>query len=99
MASVILDIDIDDDILGSIQELREMRRTVLSQQLRNIAETLEKLTDQGALLEDEKNAYEANIRTHLSQKLETLATRMKQPCVVYGDELEFYYELIKSGNA
>jgi flagellar biosynthesis chaperone FliJ len=98
MASVIIDIDIDNDILGSIQELREMRRSVLAQQLRNIPETLEKLTAQGALLEAEKNEYEANIRTHLSEKLKMLATRMEKPSVVYGDELEFYYELIQNGS-
>lgn len=97
MASVILDLDIDHDILSSIQELREMRKAVLSQQLRNIPEILEKLSKQGALLDKEKVEYEENIRFHLSDKLKKLTMRMEDPTIIYGDELEFYYELIEQG--
>lgn len=93
MTSLVFDIELDPQIVKSIQELRRLRREVLTQQLEEIDETLVWLMKKGTINSSEKEVYRQKVREQLEEKIGLIDSRLGDHERVYGDELELFYDL------
>ena len=96
MAVVVFECPLDDVTLETIRELRGLRLEVLRKQVDDIDQVMEKLRNQGALLEEEKAVYREAIIYDLTEQCDLLENRMKLSETVYYDELELYIEIMGS---
>lgn len=94
MAVVVFECPLDDETLHTIRELRELRLEVLRRQVSDIDSVMDRLKLQGALLENEKDAYREVILSDLSDQCRLLESRLKLTETVYFDELELYIEIM-----
>ncbi|MFW7378120.1 MAG: hypothetical protein ACOH5I_04885 [Oligoflexus sp.] len=95
MAQVVFAVDLDEETIQNLQELRWRRRLVLLAQINEMEGTLQSLEQMGALTGEEKLAYEPQVRGELEAKLQQIESRLADSSVFYDDEIEFYLELIR----
>lgn len=94
MASVVFDVNLDDELLENIGSLRALRLEALNKQLSEIDSTLDFLELQGALTKDERITYRYAVQFEISEKIKLVESRVKDNKTVYSDELELYLELL-----
>lgn len=94
MAVVVFKCPIDDETLTSINELRHLRLEVLRRQIQEIDHVVERLLDEGAFQEDEREPYRVVILRDLSDKCDELEERIQVPETVYFDEIELYLDVL-----
>lgn len=99
MVHVVFELDLDDETVESLQELRWRRRDVLKEQLAKISQTLDDLEAQGVIRKDERTSYAPQVKQAIESKLATLEWRIKDAKTIYNDELELYFELMRSVSA
>ena len=94
MASVVFDVNLDDDLLENMGSFRALRLEALNKQLSEIDSTLDFLELQGALTKDERITYRYAVQFEISEKIKLVESRVKDNKTVYSDELELYLELL-----
>ena len=94
MASVVFDVNLDDELLENIGSLRALRLEAFNKQLSEIDSTLDFLELQGALTKDERITYRHAVQFEISEKIKLVESRVKDNKTVYSDELELYLELL-----
>lgn len=96
MARVVFECPLDEETLYSIRELRALRLEVLRKQVNNIDHVMDKLENEGALVEAEKDSYREVILSDLSDQCRILESRLCLTETVYCDELELYIEIMSA---
>lgn len=94
MASVVFDVNLDDELLENIGSLRALRLEALNKQLSDIDSTLDFLEKQGALSSKERMTYRHAVQFEISEKIKAVEARVSDSETVYSDELELYLELL-----
>lgn len=96
MASVVFDCEFEPETLLAIQDLRKIRRDVLSKQVEEIGATLESLVGMGAIKSSERLSYQQKVVIDLSDKIKELDQRIENPETVFSDEIEMYLDLLSN---
>lgn len=94
MAVVVFKCPIDDATLSSINELRHLRLEVLRRQIQDIDHVVDRLLDEGAFHEEEKEPYRSVILQDLAAKCDELEERIQLPETIYFDEIELYLDVL-----
>ena len=94
MSSVVFDCDFDEKTFEAIQELRIVRKSVLSQQIGDINQTLSSLVQMGAISSSERQTHQHLVLDELREKLSLVEERLLTPNVIHSDELELYLNLL-----
>ncbi len=94
MASVVFDVNLDNELLENIGSLRALRLEALNRQLTEIDSTLDFLELQGALSKEERVTYRYAVQFEIAEKIKMVESRVRDNETVYSDELELYLELL-----
>ena len=94
MASVVFDVNLDNELLENIGSLRALRLEALNKQLTEIDSTLDFLELQGALSKEERVTYRYAVQYEIAEKIKMVESRVRDNETVYSDELELYLELL-----
>ncbi len=94
MASVVFDVNLDNELLENIGSLRALRLEALNKQLTEIDSTLDFLELQGALSKEERVTYRHAVQFEIAEKIKLVESRVRDNETVYSDELELYLELL-----
>ena len=94
MASVVFDVNLDNEVLENINSLRTLRLEALNRQLEDIESTLDFLELQGAISKSDRLKYKEAVAYDISEKIKTVRSRIEKNDTVFSDELELYLELL-----
>ena len=94
MASVVFDVNLDDELIENIASLRALRLEALNRQLTDIDSTLDFLELQGSISHEERLTYRDAVQHEIAEKIKLVEARIRDDDTVYSDEIELYLELL-----
>lgn len=92
ISSLVIEHNFDPAMLEQIDTLRTIRLNLAEKMLSELDVTSKALSERGLL--DGDCDHEA-LRQELTERVETLRSRMQQPKVIYADEISLYVDLLE----
>lgn len=98
MAEVVFECSLDEATLISLNELRNLRLDVIKRQIHEIDRVVATLINKGVFLWEEREAYRQAILSELQEKFQKIQHRLREPRIIYSDEIELYLSVLDSAH-
>jgi len=94
VANVVISHEFDPEIIQEIQDLREVRLKCAEKMLADLDWTSEQIKLKDSMKEHPEIDFD-ELRSELTQRIETLQERVESRGVIFADEIARYMELVK----